>query len=590
MQLFTNLYKIGLRDFTFTFRAKYKAFRGDSNFYVHPRSTKIPNHNPRDIVANLRRLINGEEPKPMQPWYKNFLGSIQGVSEQRFISVGCCSILENNKLEISELPIGTWTQNYKENLLEPLLHGSDKQKQVISDYKEYNTDTTVRFVVTFVSGEFEKLYAEDGGFHRVFKLTSSISLSTMHAFDDKCCLRRFDSAIQILKEFYPLRLSFYGKRKTYLEGMLQAECDKLSNQARFIVEKCDRTLVVENKKRKVICDELIKRGYAPDPIAEWKKRVNMEDQEEKEPIDEELEDAEDVKPSKGADKKPVDPELAFQKLTDVKKFNYLLGMSMWMLTEEKKNELLKQRDQKLAELKVLRSKSPEQLWVADLDEFLQKLTEVEEAERLEAAGSGKKKKPVKKETLMGKARAASSKKKAGRDETKPSEDGFEVKFRVTEEMLKKYEKAEKGASGARVKKEKKEPTAEGGEEVDEFDALVEAGEKGEKVKKPRVKKEPGEKKPKKEPGEKKTKSKDGFKQTKINFNDVSEKKKKGVSSLVMQYYFWFILQIFIIIINRKRRLSIVMETLKMTQKRMTSALAPHLFLRVKKLVVGLQPK
>lgn len=29
---------------------------------------------------------------------------------------------------------------------------------------------------------------------------------------------------------------------------------------------------------------------------------------------------------------------------------YLLGMSMWMLTEENKNELLKQRDTKMAEL------------------------------------------------------------------------------------------------------------------------------------------------------------------------------------------------------------------------------------------------
>ena len=40
-------------------------------------STLIPNFNPRDIVANLRRLIAGEQPLPMHPWYKNFKGSIE---------------------------------------------------------------------------------------------------------------------------------------------------------------------------------------------------------------------------------------------------------------------------------------------------------------------------------------------------------------------------------------------------------------------------------------------------------------------------------------------------------------------------------
>lgn len=47
-------------------------------------------------------------------------------------------------------------------------------------------------------------------------------------------------------------------------------------------------------------------------------------------------------------------DAAFMKLGEVKKFNYLLGMSMWMLTKEKKDELLKQRDLRLAELTALR--------------------------------------------------------------------------------------------------------------------------------------------------------------------------------------------------------------------------------------------
>ena len=86
----------------------------------------------------------------------------------------------------------------------------------------------------------------------------------------KLC-RRFDSVEEILREFFTLRLEFYGKRKRYLEGMLGAEAAKLSNQARFILEKCDNTLTIENKKKKVMIEELQRRGYDSDPIKAWKK-------------------------------------------------------------------------------------------------------------------------------------------------------------------------------------------------------------------------------------------------------------------------------------------------------------------------------
>lgn len=39
-------------------------------------STTIPNYNPRDVVDNLKRIINGEEPVTMHPWYRGFNGQI----------------------------------------------------------------------------------------------------------------------------------------------------------------------------------------------------------------------------------------------------------------------------------------------------------------------------------------------------------------------------------------------------------------------------------------------------------------------------------------------------------------------------------
>ena len=45
--------------------------------------TKIPNYNPREIVENLMRMLDGREPKEMVPWFKNFRGTIENLDNQR---------------------------------------------------------------------------------------------------------------------------------------------------------------------------------------------------------------------------------------------------------------------------------------------------------------------------------------------------------------------------------------------------------------------------------------------------------------------------------------------------------------------------
>lgn len=58
-------------------------------------------------------------------------------------------------------------------------------------------------------------------------------------FDHMGCLKRYDSVHEILKEFFELRLQYYKLRKDWLLGSLGAEASKLSNQARFVLEKIE---------------------------------------------------------------------------------------------------------------------------------------------------------------------------------------------------------------------------------------------------------------------------------------------------------------------------------------------------------------
>lgn len=63
-------------------------------------------------------------------------------------------------------------------------------------------------------------------------------------FDHVGSLKKYDSVVDILRDFFELRMKYYVLRKDWLTGMLQAESSKLTNQARFILEKIQGTLVI----------------------------------------------------------------------------------------------------------------------------------------------------------------------------------------------------------------------------------------------------------------------------------------------------------------------------------------------------------
>ena len=64
-------------------------------------------------------------------------------------------------------------QAYKENVLEAMLNGTEKVPALITDYKEYHTDSTVRFVVKMTEEKLRE--AEVAGLHKVFKLQNPIT-------------------------------------------------------------------------------------------------------------------------------------------------------------------------------------------------------------------------------------------------------------------------------------------------------------------------------------------------------------------------------------------------------------------------------
>ncbi|KAJ3510178.1 hypothetical protein NLJ89_g4828 [Agrocybe chaxingu] len=310
-------------------------------------STSIPCYNPTDIVANIRRMMNDEEMVPMTPWWRGFKGEIKLSARNKYDCFGVVKKLNDTTVEITELPVHKWTQNFKAELEAMILGDKEKNKEgVIKDYKEHHDNLNVHFVVTMNAKDLEK--AEEQGLVEFFKLSSKINTSNMICFDFEGKIKKYDTPEEILEDFYPMRLAYYQKRKDYLANEIQTAFEKLTNQARFVQMIIDKQLVVSNRKKVDIVADLRKHKFRPFPKAKGKPAGETEPAAEDEDGEEET----------GANESSAD-------------FDYLLGMAIWSLTKEKIEKLRGQAAEKEVELLTLLEKSPKDLWNTDLDHFLQ---------------------------------------------------------------------------------------------------------------------------------------------------------------------------------------------------------------------------
>ena len=175
---------------------------------------------------------------------------------------------------------------------------------------------------------------------------------------------------------------------------------------------------------------------------------------------------------------------------------------MWSLTAERKEALLKQKGDKHKELDKLRKTTKEELWMADLDELLQKLNEVEakekEDESLEIVGKGKKK----------------GGKKAIKEEACPSPHGIRIVPKIAADLREKAVKNQ-AAKERKANKVARKIEKDIDDEKDEFDDMIndkdanrslseKVGLTPEKKKPAAAAKQPKVKKEKSSPSEKKS--------------------------------------------------------------------------------------
>jgi len=336
-------------------------------------SSFIPSFNPLEIIKNIKIMVNNykkslkdetinlqEGLTELRPWYRGYTGTIEKLDEKRYISRGKFNVVNDTTIEITELPIRTWTDKYKEFLETMIIDNSKdkkgKKKEYIRNYTSQCTDSKVHFKLTLHPDDLDDLtyYKEQNEegqniFERVFKLTSKISMTNMVMYDEKGFLRKYDNVNDILENYFMVRLNCYVKRKEYQLESLKNELVILNARVRFIMEFIAGDIIISNRTKQNLLDQLKERDYHI-----------VEDN-----------------------------------------YDYLIKMPIYNLTKERIEELNKEKDMKTEMYSNLDEKETYDIWLEELDilskqykKFLvvKEKENDEEPKKVMIKGKGKKKK------------------------------------------------------------------------------------------------------------------------------------------------------------------------------------------------------
>jgi len=330
-------------------------------------STNIPSYNPQEIVRAIVNLMTGKPVHELVPYYRGFKGTfVKRKKGNGYISKGKYQFVNKSTIMITELPIGSWISDYKEFLdsivmdTKPKRGGisagkratrrrmkaskksptkkSNSSKQILISYENHSTEAEVKFILKFppmalyrIRKQSNKNSEDISELERLLKLTSTkyTNLSNIHMFDENGRICKFTNVKDIITHFYGLRLDLYVKRKQYLIDTLQREFNIIRAKVRFLEEFIEGIIEIRNKRKQDLLSMLEDRKYPK--IDTTHNKVN--------PL--------------------YEPN-----------YEYLIRMPIYSLTLEKKEELMAERDNKMAELEDILSKEPRELWRDDLLKFI----------------------------------------------------------------------------------------------------------------------------------------------------------------------------------------------------------------------------
>lgn len=241
------------------------------------------------------------------PSFNGFNGTVeQGDNSTQWLIKGKIKRLSGGKFEILEIPVGIDLQSYTK-VLDDL-----EDDKFIKSYKDKSEDDKFHFEVSMSPSDLAKFSDDD--LLQKFKLVKKVS-ENYTCLDENNRVKVFENAEEILKAFVKIKLEYLQKRKDYQLQKFEEDIKFDFSKFLFIKNIVDNTLIINKRKK----DDIVKDLEEIDNII---KKDNS--------------------------------------------YDYLLGMNILSLTEERMNKLREDIKSKKLELDKLKNTDIKDIWLEEL--------------------------------------------------------------------------------------------------------------------------------------------------------------------------------------------------------------------------------
>jgi len=236
-------------------------------------STDIPPHNPVEVVELLRNRLEGRSTslkgETLNPWWVGFRGKVEKKGPQQWLTHGLYEWNDATKsVKIKELPVGTWTKDYKA-FLDGMVQGQGQDSTIVAgipilrSFEDLYNDVDVNFTLFLEPTYYASAKKNTEEFEKRFHLTTSWKTSNMCCFDSKLNIVKYDTIGDILEEFYLARVALYEVRRQHQIATLKDHLEELGAKWLFVKSIVDGSLKIMNQEDDVVLAGLKKLGLPP---------------------------------------------------------------------------------------------------------------------------------------------------------------------------------------------------------------------------------------------------------------------------------------------------------------------------------------
>lgn len=190
-------------------------------------ATNILNRNPLDVIDACLDSLNNKPIKDINPWLSEFTGSFTRDVENKLTwkITGRFNIVNSTQVKVNEIPPNFTYERYEEHLNNLI------EKKIIVDYDNLSKEK-LEYVLKFNRATLKDLITKDK-LSYVLKLTSQ-ETENLTTIDENGKLKIFSRAEDIISYFVNFRLVYYERRKEFLLDSLNKKISILESKIRFI--------------------------------------------------------------------------------------------------------------------------------------------------------------------------------------------------------------------------------------------------------------------------------------------------------------------------------------------------------------------